>query len=55
MAVKILCGIVAVALMVSYMSVPVIKLKEIPLAIVGLISIGMMLWDLWDSIKRKDE
>ena len=55
MVAKILSGIVAVALMVGYMGVPVVKLKEIPLAIVGLISIGMMLWDLWDSITRKDE
>lgn len=55
MIVKILAGIVAVVLMVGYMAVPVIKLKEIPLAIVGLISIGMMAWDLWDSIRRKDE
>lgn len=55
MAVKILCGIVAVVLMVGYMAVAVIKLKEIPLAIVGLIAIGMMAWDLWDSLKRKDD
>lgn len=55
MAVKILCGIVAVVLMVSYMAIAVIKLQEIPLAIVGLISIGMMAWDMWDDMKRKDE
>jgi hypothetical protein len=55
MVVKILCGIVAVALMVSYIGVPVIKLKEIPLAIVGLICIVMMLWDLWDSLKEPED
>jgi len=55
MVAKILSGIIAVTLMVGYMAVPVIKLKEMPLAIVGLISIGMMAWDLWDSITRKDE
>jgi len=55
MAVKILCGIVAVVLLVGYIAVPVFKLKEVPLAIVGLISVVMMAWDLWDSLKRKDE
>lgn len=55
MAIKILAGIIAVVLMVGYLAVPVMKLKEIPLAIVGLIAIGMMAWDLWDSLKQKDD
>lgn len=55
MAIKILSGIIAVVLLVGYLAVPVIKLQEISLAIVGLISILMMAWDLWDSLKQKDD
>ena len=55
MAVKILSGIIAAVLLVGYLAIPVLKLQEIPLAVVGLISIGMMAWDLWDSLKTKDD
>ena len=55
MFVKILSGIIAAILLVGYMAIPVIKLKEIPLAIVGMISIVMMAWDIWDSLKQKDD
>ena len=54
MAVKILSGIIAAVLLIGYLAVPVIKLQEIPLAIVGLISVVMMAWDLWDSLKKDD-
>lgn len=55
MAAKILFGVIAVVLMAGYNSVVAIKLKEIPLVIVILIGIGMMLWDLWDSLKSKED
>ena len=55
MGVKILSGIIAAVLLVGYLAIPVIKLQEIPLAVVGLISIVMMAWDLWDSLKAKDD
>jgi hypothetical protein len=54
MAVKILCGIVALVLLIAFTGVAVVKLKDIPLTIVTLIGIGMMAWDLWDSIKKED-
>jgi len=54
MAVKILSGLIAAILLVGYLAVPVIKLQEIPLAIVGMISVVMMAWDLWDSLKKDD-
>ena len=54
MAVKIFSGLVAAVLLIGYLAVPVIKLQEIPLAIVGLISVVMMAWDLWDSLKKDD-
>ncbi|HXV12292.1 MAG TPA: hypothetical protein VD839_15950 [Burkholderiales bacterium] len=55
MAVKILSGIIAAVLLVGYLAVPVLKLQELPLAIVGLISVVMMAWDIWDSLKQKDD
>jgi threonine/homoserine/homoserine lactone efflux protein len=55
MAVKIFSGIIAVILMVAYNAVAVIKLQEIALAVVGLIGIVMMAWDLWDSLKQKED
>lgn len=55
MGVKILSGIVAVALFVAFLGVAVIKLKDIPLAVVTLFGIGMMAWDLWDSIKKQKD
>lgn len=55
MAVKILAGIIAVVLLVGYLTVAVIKLKDIPLAVVTLLGIGMMAWDLWDSIKKQED
>jgi hypothetical protein len=53
--IKILCGIIAVVLLVTYNAVAVIKLQDAALAVVGLISIGMMVWDLWDDLKRKED
>ena len=55
MSIKILSGIIAVVLLVAYLAVPVMKLQEVPLAIVGMISIVMMAWDLWDSLRKKDD
>ena len=54
MIVKIFSGIIAAILLVGYMAVPVIKLQEIPLAVVGMIAVVMMAWDLWDSLKQDD-
>lgn len=52
---KIVAAIVAVGLMAAYLAPPVYKLKEIELAVVVLIGIGLMLVDLWQSLKSKDD
>ncbi len=54
MILKILAGIIAVALMVTYLIPPVYKLKDIELGAVVLIGITMMLVDLWQSLKKDD-
>ena len=55
MPIKIFAAIVAVALILSYLSPVVFKLKDIPLGVVILIGIAMMLIDLWQSLKSKDD
>jgi hypothetical protein len=55
MLLKIGAGIVAVALLLTYMTPVVWKLKDIPLAVVAALGVGMMLVDLWQSLRSKDD
>jgi hypothetical protein len=55
MAFKILAGIVAAALLIVFIGQVVIKLKETSLTVVALIGVTMMLVDLWQSLKSKDD
>lgn len=55
MPIKIFAATVAVVLVLSFLLPPVLKLKEISLGIVILIGIGMMLIDLWQSLKKREE
>lgn len=55
MAIKIFAALVAVALMLLYLVPPVIKLKDFELGVVILVGLAMMLVDLWQSIKSKDD
>lgn len=52
---KILAGIVAAALLIVFIGPVVIKLKETALTVVALIGVTMMLVDLWQSLKSKDD
>jgi hypothetical protein len=54
MAVKIVSGIVAVALVLAYVVPPALKLKHVALAIVITVGVVMMLIDLWQSLKEGD-
>jgi hypothetical protein len=55
MGVKIGAGLIAVLLLGAYLLALVIKLKEIDLAIVVLVGIALMLVDLWQSLKSKED
>jgi len=55
MALKILAGILAVTLLLIYLSPVVLKLKDPALTIVALAGITMMLVDLWQSLKSKED
>ncbi len=54
MAVKIFAGLVAIVLLGGFLLPYVLKMKEFPLGIVILAGLGMMLVDLWQSLKEKD-
>jgi hypothetical protein len=55
MPLKIAAGILAVSLMLIYLSPVVLKLKDPALAIVVAAGVIMMLVDLWQSLKSKDD
>ena len=55
MAVKIFAGVVGVALLVIYIAPVVLKLKDIPLWVVALLGIAMMLVDLLQSLRSKED
>jgi len=55
MAVKIIAGIAGVVLLLVYVSPVVLRLREIPLFAVAILGIGMMLLDLWESLRSKED
>ena len=55
MGLKIFAGIVAVVLMLAYVLPLVIKLKEVSLVVVIGIALTMMLVDLMQSLKSRED
>jgi len=55
MGLKVFTGIVAVVLFVAYMLPLVTKLKEVSLIVVVLIALTMMLIDLLQSLKSRED
>ena len=55
MPLKIFAGIVAVALMLGYLAPLVFKLKQVSLGVVCLIAVVMMLVDLRQSLRSKED
>lgn len=55
MAFRIFAGIVAIVLFIAFVAPVALKLKEISLGVVILIGIGLMLLDLWGSLREKDD
>ena len=55
MAFKILAGIIAIVLVVAFVAPPVLKLQDLALSSVILIGLVMMLVDLWQSLRSKDD
>lgn len=55
MVFKILASLVAAGLVVLFTGAVVVKLKDLALAAVVLIGLGLMLWDLWESVRHEEE
>lgn len=55
MPIKIISAVIAVALVLSFLSPVVLKLKEVALGIVILAGIVMMLLDLWQSLRSEED
>lgn len=53
--IKIFAGIIAVTLMFAYVAPIVVRLREPALTIVVLTGIVMMLVDLWQSLRSKED
>jgi hypothetical protein len=54
MILKIVAGLIAVALVLIYLAPPVYKLREIELGVVVSIGVLLMLIDLWQSLRKED-
>jgi hypothetical protein len=52
---KAFAGLVAVILMLGYLLPPVFKLRETDLGIAILAGLALMLVDLWQSLKSKED
>lgn len=52
---KIIAGIVAVTLVLVYLAPVMLKLRDVALTVVMLIGIVMMLVDLWQSLRSKND
>ncbi|MCC7284729.1 MAG: hypothetical protein IT503_00985 [Burkholderiaceae bacterium] len=55
MPLKTVYAVVAVVLMLLYLSPVLFRLKELDLAIVMIVGVAMMLLDVWQSLKSKEE
>jgi hypothetical protein len=55
MPLKIVYSIIAVVLMLLYLSPVLNRLKQLDLTIVVLIGVSMMLVDVWQALKSKED
>ncbi|MGB5081180.1 MAG: hypothetical protein WBO23_10605 [Burkholderiales bacterium] len=55
MAPKIFAAILSAALLIVFVGPVVVKLKDVALTTVVAIGLAMMLYDLWQSLREKDE
>jgi threonine/homoserine/homoserine lactone efflux protein len=52
---KIFAGIVAATLLLVFIGPVVIKLKDLALTVVAAIGFALMFFDLWQSLRSKDD
>jgi hypothetical protein len=54
MRLKLVFGVIAVAMVLAFLSPIVFKLNEASLSIIILIGVAMIVYDLWESLQEKD-
>jgi len=52
---RILAGIIAVALLLTFLLPYVVKMQDIALGAVIVVGLALMARDLWDTFQEKDE
>jgi predicted membrane metal-binding protein len=55
MNLKVYAGVLSAALLIFFIAPVVVKLKDVALSAVVTIGLSMMLYDLWQSLRQKDE
>ena len=55
MLLKIIAGIIGATLLLAYVAPVVLRLKDYALPAVVLLGLGMMLVDLWQSLRSQDD
>jgi len=55
MPIKIFAAVVAVVLLLGFLSPVVFKLKDVALTVIIVIGVAMMLIDLWQSLQTEDD
>jgi len=52
---KVMASVVAAALLITFISPVVVKLKDVALSIVVLIGLTMMITDIWHALRSKED
>lgn len=55
MLLKLIAGLVGMVLLLVFLGIPAVKLREIPLIVVILIGVAMVAYEFWEQIREKDE
>lgn len=55
MLLKLIAGIIGAVLLLAYVAPVTLRLKEISLWVVVVLGVGMMLVDLWESLRAQDD
>ncbi len=52
---RVLSGLIGLVLLVGFLLPPVIKLKELPLALVVLVGVAMAAYELFENVRGKGD
>jgi len=55
MAFRILAALIAVTLFLAFLLPYALKMQDIALGVVIVVGLAMMGWDLWESLREKDD